>query len=53
MADDLMIGARTLDGARRFGLSAARVSHKRRAFYDGWLRFHGEDVPADPRPGNA
>ncbi len=44
MALDLMAGERTLDVARRFGLSPGRVSQKRRLFHDGWLKFHGEPV---------
>ena len=42
LALDLMAGERTLDAAQRFGLSAGRVSQKRREFHDDWRRFHGE-----------
>jgi hypothetical protein len=44
ITDDLMIGERTKDVARRFGLSPARVSQKRRGFYEDWQRFHGESA---------
>jgi hypothetical protein len=40
----LMAGHRTLDVARRFGVSPARVAKLRRAFAAGWRRF------ADGRP---
>ncbi len=43
---DLMAGERTLDVANRFGLSAGRVSQKRREFHDDWRRFHGEPTSA-------
>jgi hypothetical protein len=42
LALDLMAGEKTLDAAQRFGLSAGRVSQKRREFRDDWRRFHGE-----------
>jgi hypothetical protein len=40
--DDLMLGERPLDVARRHGLSPARVSQLRRAFHDDWRAFCGE-----------
>jgi len=43
MVDDLITGERPGDVARRFGLSAGRVSQKRRAFHDDWQRFHAEN----------
>jgi hypothetical protein len=43
---ELMIGERTLDVARRHGLSAARISQKRRELQEDWKVFCG-DVPAD------
>ena len=46
MALDLMAGERTMDLARRFGLSPGRVSQMRRELHDDWRRFHGE--PASP-----
>ena len=42
IAEDLMVGERTLDVSRKFGLSPARVSQKRREFHRDWQRFHGE-----------
>jgi hypothetical protein len=42
IAADLMVGERTQDVARRFGLSPGRVSQKRRDFHTDWQRFHGE-----------
>src|SRR5262245_8356358 len=38
----LMLGERTVDVARRFRRSPARISQLRREFHDAWLRFHGE-----------
>jgi hypothetical protein len=35
----LMLGERTLDVARKHGLSAARISQKRRKFQEDWLAF--------------
>jgi DNA-directed RNA polymerase specialized sigma24 family protein len=46
MADDLMVGERTQDVARRFGISPARVSQKRREFQDAWAAFCCE-LPGD------
>jgi len=45
--DPLMLGERTLDVARRFGLSPARVSQLRREFCGDWTAFCA-DVPEDP-----
>jgi hypothetical protein len=42
IVDDLMRGERTLDVARKHGISPARVSQKRRDFHEDWRRFHGE-----------
>ena len=39
----MALGHRTLDLARRFRLSAGRVSQLRREFHREWQRFHGED----------
>ena len=39
---ELMVGERTLDVARKYGLSAARISQKRREFQEDWLAFCGE-----------
>jgi hypothetical protein len=43
MAQDLMLGERTMDVAARHGISAARVSQLRREFRQGWARFCGDD----------
>src|SRR4029077_14682291 len=48
--DDLMVGERTRDVSRKYGISPARVSQKRRRFYHEWLQFLGE---ADPTPGRS
>jgi hypothetical protein len=42
LIDELMVGERTLDVARRHGLSAARISQLRRAFHKDWLTFCDE-----------
>jgi hypothetical protein len=42
LIDELMVGERTQDAARHFGLTPARVSQKRREFQEDWLRFTGE-----------
>jgi hypothetical protein len=46
MIGRLLRGERTIDVARVLGVSAARVSQRRRELHDDWLRFHGEDVQA-------
>src|SRR4051794_13943315 len=46
VVEDLMLGERTLDVARKHGLSPARVSQLRREFLEGWKAFCG-DEPAD------
>ena len=43
VVEDLMMSERTLDVARKHGLSPGRVSQLRREFMDGWLAFCGED----------
>lgn len=45
----LMVGERTLDVARRFGLSPARVSQLRREFRADWLAFCDELHNFDPK----
>jgi hypothetical protein len=50
---DLAQGDRTRDVARKFHLSPARVSQKRRQFHQDWLRFHGEDTHWGGRRGTA
>ena len=47
MIADMMKDERTLDLARRYDLSPARISQLRREFMDDWLRFCGE--PERPR----
>jgi hypothetical protein len=37
-----MLGGRTLEVGRAFGLSPARISQKRREFHDDWLTYCGE-----------
>jgi hypothetical protein len=44
LIDLLMLDTPTQDAARIFGVSPGRVSQKRRAFHDDWLRFHGEEI---------
>jgi hypothetical protein len=39
VVDDLMLGERTLDVARKYGLSPARISQLRREFLADWTRF--------------
>jgi hypothetical protein len=43
---DLAVGERTGDMARKYGLSASRISQLRRAFCEDWTRFCGETVPS-------
>ena len=52
VVEDLMLGERTLDVARRHGLSPGRVSQLRREFMDGWRAFCGEG-PGAADPGTA
>ena len=42
IAELLAAGHNTGDVARRFGLSAGRISQKRREYAESWRRFHGE-----------
>jgi hypothetical protein len=42
LIDDLVLGERTADVASKHGISAARVSQKRRRFRDDWERFCDE-----------
>jgi hypothetical protein len=46
LAQELMIGERTLCAARRFRMSPGRVSQLRREYCEDWARFHGETVAA-------
>ena len=42
IAEDLMVGERTIDVAAKYGISAARISQKRREFCQAWRAFCGE-----------
>jgi len=42
VVEDLMLGERTLDVARKHGISPGRVSQLRREFMQGWFAFCGE-----------
>jgi hypothetical protein len=42
IAQDLMVGERTLAVAAKYGVSAARISQKRREFCHAWRAFCGE-----------
>jgi hypothetical protein len=42
LVDDLALSHRTKDLANKYGLSPARISQKRREFFDDWRRFCGE-----------
>jgi hypothetical protein len=48
LIDTLMLGERTKDVSRLFGLSQGRVSQKRRQFLEDWRRFCGEPVEVCP-----
>jgi hypothetical protein len=49
IAEDLMVGERTLDVAGRYGLCPARVSQLRRELRQDWERFCGlDDEAGDP-----
>jgi hypothetical protein len=45
MIDRMMLGERTLDLSKMFGISPARVSQLRREFRDDWRRYCGDLVP--------
>jgi hypothetical protein len=42
LIDTLMLGGRTKEVSRLFGLSPGRISQKRRQFLEDWRRFCGE-----------
>src|SRR5262245_4002777 len=44
LIDTLMLGGRTKEVSRLFGLSQGRISQKRRQFLEDWRRFCGELV---------
>jgi hypothetical protein len=52
LIQDLAVGHRAQDLARKYGVSPSRVSRQRRAFRDAWLQFQG-DLPAEPSPAEA
>jgi hypothetical protein len=43
LIEDLMVGERTQDVSRKYGISPGRVSQLRQEFYDSWQRFWGEE----------
>jgi hypothetical protein len=43
VAEDLMVGERTLDVAHRYGLTPGRISQIRREFREDWQHFCGSD----------
>jgi hypothetical protein len=45
--DDLMVGERTLDVSRKYGISPSRVSQLRQEFHHDWLLFN--DDASDPQ----
>jgi hypothetical protein len=53
IVEDLMIGERALDVANKHGISAARISQKRREFYQDWLCFCGDGVTTAVSNGSA
>jgi hypothetical protein len=44
LIDTLMLGERTKEVSRLFGLSQGRISQKRRQFLEDWTRFCGEPL---------
>jgi hypothetical protein len=44
LIDTLMLGGRTKEVSRLFGLSAGRISQKRRQFLEDWKKFCGEPM---------
>jgi hypothetical protein len=48
IAEDLMVGGRTIDVAAKHGVSAARISQLRREFSQGWQTFCGDSRSAAP-----
>jgi hypothetical protein len=45
LMDDMMLGERTRELARKYGLSPGRISQLRRALHNDWRRFCGETAP--------
>jgi hypothetical protein len=48
IAEDLMVGGRTIDVANKYGVSAGRISQLRREFCHDWLTFCGDSRPTAP-----
>jgi len=42
IAETLAVGHSTTEAAKRFHVSAGRISQKRRDFHASWQTFHGE-----------
>jgi hypothetical protein len=53
VVEQLILGERTRDVARRFGISPGRVSQLRREFHLAWLAFCDELPPQEGQPGAA
>jgi hypothetical protein len=55
IVEQLMVGERTLDVARKFGICPGRVSQLRREFHGRWLAFCAESPAQEgpPAPGVA
>ncbi len=45
IVEDLMIGERTLDVAKKYNVSPARIAQKRREYQQDWRNFWDEDDP--------
>ncbi|MGE3805252.1 MAG: hypothetical protein AB7K24_11320 [Gemmataceae bacterium] len=46
VAEKMLLGERTMDLSRKFGLTQGRVSQLRREFEADWRQFHGEGAAA-------
>ena len=53
VVEQLILGERTRDVARRFGISPGRVSQLRREFHLAWLAFCDELPPKEGQAGAA
>ena len=51
--DDLMIGSRTQEVAEKYGLTASRISQFRRAFFEDWAQFCGDEAEEEHAPVQA
>jgi hypothetical protein len=45
LMEDMMLGQRTRELARKYGLSPGRISQLRRQLHNDWRRFCGETMP--------